>query len=251
MRVFPALVFGLSLVCGAVPATAAPPTTATTSPAAEAGGETRVILGWTLHVCRELATWEPRSTARALELLEVQLREIVRVVPPAAVARLRQVPLYFSPEYPGIKPRAEFHPDAGWLREHGRDPAMAGAVEFTNLRIFERECNRMPCFVLHELAHAYHDLALPDGFRNREVAAAYERARAGGRYDRVERWNGNGEPNTFERAYAMTNVQEYFAENTEAFFGRNDFQPFTREELQKSDPEMCALLAKLWGVARR
>jgi Mlc titration factor MtfA (ptsG expression regulator) len=46
---------------------------------------------------------------------------------------------------------------------------------------------------------------------------AYEHAKAGRKYDEVERWNG-GELNTFERAYAMTNPMEYFAENIEAFF---------------------------------
>ena len=44
----------------------------------------------------------------------------------------------------------------------------------------------------------------------------------------------------------MTNPQEYFAENTEAFFSRNDFFPFTRAELKKHDPETFALLQRLW-----
>jgi Mlc titration factor MtfA (ptsG expression regulator) len=51
-----------------------------------------------------------------------------------------------------------------------------------------------------------------------------------------------------ERAYAMTTPQEYFAECTEAYFSRNDFFPFTRDELKQHDPEMFALLEKLWGV---
>jgi hypothetical protein len=40
---------------------------------------------------------------------------------------------------------------------------------------------------------------------------------------------------------------EYFAETTEAFFSRNDFFPFTREELKQHDPEMEKLLEQLWG----
>jgi alpha-L-fucosidase len=209
--------------------------------------ETRAIAGWTLHISRELLAQEPKATARALELLQKQLEEIVRVAPRQAVAELQRVPLYFSPEYPGVKPRAEYHPGAGWLRDNGRDPAMAKGVEFTNIRIFEREMNRMPNFALHELAHAYHDRVLPQGFGNLEIKAAYDRAKAGGKYDRVERWHGNGKPNTFERAYAMTDPQEFFAENTEAFFSRNDYFPFTRDELKKHDPETFALLEKLWA----
>lgn len=76
-------------------------------------------------------------TDRALELLETQLEELARVVPQAAVAELQKVPLWVSPEYPGVKPKAEYHPDADWLRKHGRNPAMAQSVEFTNVRSFE------------------------------------------------------------------------------------------------------------------
>ena len=85
------------------------------------------------------------------------------------------------------------------------------------------------------------------GFDNAAIKAAYEHAKASGKYDKVERWHGNGAPNTIERAYAMTNPMEYFAENTEAFFSRNDFFPFTRDELKQTDPEMFALLEKLWN----
>ena len=50
----------------------------------------------------------------------------------------------------------------------------------------------------------------------RTHAAAYARAKESGKYDKVERHLGNGRPNTFEKAYAMTNPMEYFAETTEA-----------------------------------
>ena len=49
-----------------------------------------------------------------------------------------------------------------------------------------------------------------------------------------------------KRAYALNNVQEFFAEMSEAYFGRNDFFPFTRGELQEHDPEICALIERLW-----
>ena len=125
---------------------------------------------------------------------------------------------------------------------------MVKAVEFTDVSDFEKEMNRMPNFTLHELAHAYHDRVLSGGFDNAEIKAAFAKAKASKSYDKVERWFGNGRPNTFERAYAMTNPQEYFAEGTEAFFSRNDFFPFTREELKKHDPEVFDLLQRLWGL---
>jgi hypothetical protein len=48
----------------------------------------------------------------------------------------------------------------------------------------------------------------------------------------------------------MTSPQEYFAESTEAFFSRNDFFPFTRDELKKHDPEMYELLERLWNLRK-
>lgn len=217
---------------------------------ASAGGERddHRIRGWRVHVSRDLLDADRQGTDHALKLLEHQLAEIERVVPAAAAARLREVPLYLSPEYDAVPPRAEYHPDAGWLREHGRDPAMARAVEFTNVRIFAKETDRMPNFVLHELAHAYHHRVLADGFTNAEIAAAHARAVADGAYDHVERWNGSGRPSTAERAYALTTPQEFFAEASEAFFSRNDFFPFTRADLLRHDPETCRLIARLWGV---
>ncbi|MEQ1826427.1 MAG: zinc-dependent peptidase [Pirellula sp.] len=207
---------------------------------------TQDIEGWTLHINKDLLKTDKETTERALELLTVQLQEIVRVVPSAAVAELRRVPLWFSSEYPGVQPRAEFHPAVGWLRENKRNPAMAKAIEFTNVRIFERETKRMPNFALHELAHAYHDRVLADGFANKEIKALYENAKTNGLYDRVEQRFGDGRSETV-RAYAMTNAMEYFAECSEAYFTTNDFFPFTKEQLAKHDPEMFALLTALWG----
>jgi putative heme-binding domain-containing protein len=218
------------------------------APAPDPVYETRTVRGWTVHVNRVLLADEVRATAKVLEALDKQLEDVTKVVPKEAVAKLQKVPLYFNPEYPGVRPTAEYHPGADWLRTNGRDPDMAKAVEFTNARTYAAEVNRMPWFVLHELAHAYHDRELPKGFANAEVAAAFARAKESGKYDKVERHYGNGQPNALEKAYAMTTAMEYFAEATEAYFGRNDFFPFTREELKKHDPDVFDLLGKLWQV---
>lgn len=210
--------------------------------------ETREISGWTLHINGKLLTPETEAaTTKAIELLKLQLDEIIRVVPAAAVAELQKVPLYFSPKYANAPARAEYHPGAGWLRDNGRDPVMAKGVEFTDIPDFEAETRRMPNFTLHELAHGYHDRFLPGGFDNNDLKAAYAKAKAGGKYESVERQDANGNKR-LDRHYALTNPQEYFAEGTEAYFSRNDFYPYNREELDKHDPELAELLGKLWGV---
>ena len=209
--------------------------------------EVRNISGWNVHIRPEL--WEKLKpeTDTALKILQGQLEEIIRVVPAPAVAQLQKIPLWFSPEYPSVQGRAEYHPDGGWLRENGRDPVMAKAVEFTDIRAYEVETRRMPNFPLHELAHGYHDRFLPGGFDHAEIKAAYEAARDSGKYDKVQRRNAAGEV-SLDRAYAMTNQQEYFAECTEAYFSTNDFFPFTKDELAKHDPRMVEVLGKVWGV---
>lgn len=62
-----------------------------------------------------------------------------------------------------------------------------------------------------------------------------------GKYDKVERI-GSG----VERHYALTNEKEYFAELTEAYFGKNDYFPFTRAELVEFDPQGFELIQEAW-----
>jgi hypothetical protein len=212
--------------------------------------QTNTIEGWRVLVDQRLLDDNRVATEKALELLGIQLREIASKVPAPAVTKLREVTLWFSPQYSNTIAKAEYHPGAEWLREHNRNPDMAKGVEFTNVDQFESETRRMPNFTLHELAHAFHDRFLQDGFENEAIKTAFERAKANGSYDKVERWIGTGRAPTKERAYAMTNPMEYFAETTEAFFSRNDFFPFTREELKRPDPEMHDLLAKLWTAEK-
>lgn len=211
--------------------------------------ETRDVSGWQVHINKKLLETEAEDTEKALTGLKKMLDEIVRDLPAQAVAEMKKVPLYFSPCYQPGRTGAEFHPGAGWLRDNGRDPVMALGVEFTGVHNFEAEMKRMPNFALHELAHAFHNRAVLKGFDNQEIQAAFWRAKQSGTYDRVERSMGDGTANRVEEAYAMTNAMEYFAETTEAYFFRNDFFPFTRDELLQHDPEMHALLEKIWGVS--
>jgi hypothetical protein len=44
----------------------------------------------------------------------------------------------------------------------------------------------------------------------------------------------------------LTDQKEFFAEMTEAYFGMNDFFPFNRGELKDAEPEIHALMKKIW-----
>jgi len=54
-----------------------------------------------------------------------------------------------------------------------------------------------------------------------------------------------------DRAYAMTKHKEYFAELTEALFGKNDFEPSDRKELMQMDPGGFTVVATKWGLNRQ
>lgn len=206
----------------------------------------REVEGWTLEIQPELWEKEEAAVETAVGLLREQLGEIVRVVPAPAVAELRKVGLWFTAGYPDTPPRAEYHPDAGWLRQNRRDPRMAQGVEFSNIPIFQREMERMPNFALHELAHAWHHRILT--YDQPDLKAAFAAAQASGRYTLVEQRQKKARPGKMVRAYALTNVMEYFAEGTEAWFSTNDFYPFTRQELQSYDPQLVEALRKVWAV---
>ena len=199
------------------------------------------IHGFTVLVnAQVLAQWQAAGQVRA-ELAR-QFGEVVEVVPPPAVSALRKVRIWVEwSKRPDAG--AEFHPSRRWLEENGYNPAKAGNVEISNSANFLKWSRaEQPCMVMHELAHAYHFLVIGDG--NPQIAAAYRQALDSRSYESVD-YVGGGK----RRAYALVNEKEYFAELSEAYFGRNDYYPFTRADLQRHDPVGYALLQRLWGEA--
>lgn len=202
--------------------------------------ELRTIAGWPVRVHLGFLNGQPELAASTLALLEDQLEAIVRVAPPSAVDRLRKVVIWVEHQEPH-HPCMCYHPDAGWLREHGMNPEKARSVEIANARNFLDWCRDQPWMVLHELAHAYHHQFLDGGYENAEVRAAFEAATAAGTYRQVLHINGRE-----EKHYALSNPMEYFAEASEAYFGTNDFYPFVRAELRRHDRAGFDLLHSLW-----
>lgn len=176
---------------------------------------------------------------RALDALERDLAAVVDRAPAAAVARLREVPIYLSVADP-VTPCACYHPSAAWLERHGYDRAKARSVELANASRYLEDRALQPSLILHELAHALHDRHLRDA--EPRIAAALEAAGASGVYDDVLRSSG-----ARGRHYALTNAAEYFAETSEAYLGVNDFWPFVRAELSDADPGGARLVEELWG----
>jgi hypothetical protein len=176
----------------------------------------------------------------AFEELEKQLKNVCAAVPEKPLAALKKVKFWV--EWQAKKNgAAEFHVSRAWLKDNGYNPEKTGGVEINNLKNFvDWSRKTQPWMILHELAHAYHFRTL--GEKYEPLEEAYKQAMERKLYDSVE-YVGGGK----KKAYAATNAAEYFAELSEAYFGKNDFAPFTRAELEKHDPVGFAMLKKAWG----
>jgi hypothetical protein len=201
------------------------------------------IEGWRIRVNRTLPKDHKARWEEARNLLRFQLYQITRRVPNAAVAQLRKVPIWVEWREPH-HPCTVYHPGVDWLREHGMNPEKARCVEIANIGNFLAWTLDQPWMVLHELAHAYHDQVL--GFENAAVQSAFQRAVDSKAYESVLNISG-----ARVRHYALTNVREYFAELTEAYFGTNDFYPFVRAELKEHDPTGYRLAETVWETAQK
>lgn len=200
------------------------------------------IEGWQVKVDRRLLEGEQAEMgARAVKLLRNRLEEIVMVLPADKVARLRLVPIQLDATH-GELHTMQYHPSAGWMKDHGYDESLAKTVHIPDAAGFanRRHHHTQPWCVLHELAHAYHDQVLE--FGNPEVMTAWKAFVASGRYEKTRHINRQ-----LVRHYALTDQKEFFAEMTESYFGLNDFYPFHRDDLRQAEPGIFELMRKCWG----
>jgi len=199
------------------------------------------IEGFKVYVSNRLMGEQAELCDKALQLLRVKLYDLNRAVPAQPLAALHKVPVWVEIEDShGRHACMCYHPSREWLTEHGYNPDKAGSIEVANAANFLTWTRDQPFMVLHELAHGYHHQVL--GYENADVKQAYEHAQQAGLYESVLRCNGK-----LDRAYALNNDQEYFAELTEAYFGTNDFYPFVRAEIAQYDPVGLEMLKKAWG----
>lgn len=202
---------------------------------------TRTVQGWQIKISPELYYQHPDDYRQLARLLSQKLIEHKRVLPAWANYRLKNMTFWLEWNDPA-NPGGVYHPSREWLIEHGFNPDMAGCIEIGNARNFVSWASSdQPMLLLHELAHAYHHQVL--SYEQPDILAAYQQAKASGKYQRVKRGT-----DALVQAYALTNEKEYFAESSEAFFGKNDFYPYLRNDLRDFDPTIYRLMPKLWQI---
>lgn len=194
--------------------------------------------GWTLKINPAIEAADPILLTATLNELSTQLNAISQVIPPHALARIRQIEIWVELKMPKTACMC-YHVSRDWLIPNGYNPDKEGAIEIGNARAFVEWTKGQPWMVLHELAHGYHDQVF--GYDEPTITDAWRHIKNSGVYNSVDHISGKP-----RKHYALTNQMEWFAETTEALYGQNDFYPYTRSELQKVDPVGAALVQEFW-----
>jgi hypothetical protein len=169
--------------------------------------------------------------------VERMLSDMAAKLPEPVLAALRQTTQVWLELSDCRSPSGTYHPSFGWLTDNGVNPDKAKGVQVTADHLYYSE--QQPAMMLHEFAHAFHDRFLR--FDNAHVLRAFAQACRSGKYESVTHANGKK-----VRAYALVNQMEFFAELSEAYFWRNDMEPFDRGGLAKFDPASMRLVERLW-----
>lgn len=202
--------------------------------------EPMIIQGWRTCVARSLDQ-TPSLRSAVQTHLSGDLSFIEEIMPTHALMSLRAVRIWVE-EAVTAWPGAVYHPSPQWLINNGYPHYWARGVQIGNAANYLDWTNTQPAMVLHELSHAWHHQVV--GYNEPNIIAAYEAAMSSGIYESVQ-YVGGG----MQRAYATSNVQEYFAELTEAYFWTNDFYPFNRDELENFDPLGARTIEDGWGLS--
>ncbi len=128
--------------------------------------------------------------------------------------------------YMGIHPRP--------FLAKGKEPIYLSGVRILQMEYITKRHqsdDAADSVLLHEFAHAFHDLVI--GYEYPPVIEAYKQAMERKLYDKS--------------LYAATNEKEFFAELTCAFLDKLDYFPRNREELKKHDAVAYKLMESIWG----
>ncbi|MGB0951697.1 MAG: hypothetical protein ACPG31_00585 [Planctomycetota bacterium] len=195
--------------------------------------------GWKIHVQKKLYA-KKDLREEVLALLRIELWEIRTRLPQPVVERLQEVEMRFHldrPECPG----GVYHPSAQWLTDHDLPANWAEGIEFGVAANFLSWSRNQPDMVLHELSHAWHHQVL--GYDHAGIQAAFQKLTESAALENILYITGGR-----QKAYALTNPMEFFAEMSEAWWGVNDMYPFVRGELMEAFPEVADLMPGAWTM---
>jgi len=209
---------------------------------------TTTVCGWTVKY--QPGVWQFCPPLK--DLLTEDLEEVADLVPSDILSCMRSTIIYINKtfRYPGEDKNilgACVHWSAVWLEENSNLKEKESHVEIYDCWSYQEWVVTQPAMLLHELCHALH-------WRRKSelddmISEAFEKAMTTNKYQRVFHFNHSIRPH-----YATTNMREYFAECSEAFWSsrrfRNDFYPFIHSELAMFDPVGYQMVRKAFHCDR-
>jgi hypothetical protein len=183
---------------------------------------------------------DDKTGAKALALLEEELRFISEKIPGKYAKKLQAIPIYLD-KYHGQLQGEMYHPDLQWLVDHHYDPSLWRCVQVPRAAEFCDPARRQiePHPLLHQLIHGFQDRAFT--FEDPRIVAGYERFRSGLQQSRVVLPSGQLGPHP-----ALIRPREYFLEMSLAYFNLGRVPPKTAEALKRDDAETFRLIEACW-----
>ncbi|MGH7171459.1 MAG: hypothetical protein ACRELG_14380 [Gemmataceae bacterium] len=202
---------------------------------------------WTVPVEKQLLSETPTVARLALARLKAMLPKALAALPPPSRANIRKLPIYLL-----YGPRAKaggrddgleyFQKDAPKHHKH-LDPRWGSCVVIYCAENYARISAFWALKALvHEFAHAYHLEQWPE--KQPDILRAWDHAVEQSLYRNVTDDSGK----KIDKAYALVNQLEYFAELSCMYFVGCNYQPFNRKQLQAYDPVGYAMIQKMWRV---
>jgi hypothetical protein len=198
-------------------------------------------------VGKQLQDEAPQVGKKALERLKALRTQVLNALPLKARKQLRRIPFFlmYGPEAKGggrsngldyiQKDAPRYHPelDSRW----GDAVVVYCAQNYIDISdLWARKA------LVHEFAHAYQLEHWPE--HQPDIQSAWEHARDSGLYRNVHDIETG---KTLERAYALVNQLEYFAELSAMYFATCNYQPSNRDRLKTYDPVGYAMIRELWA----
>jgi dipeptidyl-peptidase-4 len=201
------------------------------------------VSGWDVIVEDTIWLERPKLTREVLGLLDESLQRIARALPPAAVERLRAIPIYVTDTKSGRGGVAHVHTTAAWLIANGEDERKVFAVDVCDPERLEKYLSYQRWMILNDLSLAYLGRYFTAGEKI-ELWDLHKRALAEGKYGILPYMN------EMRRSWASSSPPAYFAEASEAYWGKNEAFPFDRKDLQEYDPKMYEFVERVWTGTR-
>ncbi|KAK9709942.1 hypothetical protein K7432_008709 [Basidiobolus ranarum] len=220
------------------------------------------VSGWRIYKHRSVKD-------ETIPVLRYKLDQYLRIdIPWYRQGHAKQIAIWIDPDHHDCRTcgkwyKPEKNPSHGFLAQQGLNPDKAGAVILTPEALLYDRCNyNQPFLLLHELAHAYMGL----NPHIKEQVSKYfqswsQRWGKNAYFQNAQRrammiWNNCHPPacetveNRYgsERAYALTNQNEFFGVMSETFFGISDFLPSNGWKMRQLDPETYEFIKKMWDL---